>query len=163
MQWCTWWCRHVGLDRVVWVMVVVRSWCYACQVLFLQNGIDHEDEGPRFPYKPWKHPRPRSYNKVLSSATTLWVYNICLNTIFLIQDWSVRFTSKIVITAAVVLLRNSMLPVRWNHLYVILCPILKTYKSIKMLNDNINFFIVIINCPVFWVFTSKLASLQWSF
>lgn len=160
MQWCTWWCRHVGLDRVVWVMVVVRSWCYACQVLFLQNGIDHEDEGPRFPYKPWKHPRPRSYNKVLSSTTTLWVYNICLDTIFLIQDWSVRFTSKIVITAAVVLLRNSILPVGWNHLFVISCPILKTYKSIKMLNDNINFFIVIINCPVFWVFTSKLASLQ---
>lgn len=134
-EWCTWWCRHVGLERVVWVMVVVRSWCYACQVLFLQNGIDHEDEGPRFPYKPWKHPRPRSYNKVLSSATKLWVNKYFLNTRLIGEIYL-----KIVNTAVVFNSKTSMLPVRCNHL----C--------------KFNFFIMIIldRCIVFWVFKRQL-------
>uniref|UniRef100_A0A1B6CQV9 EF-hand domain-containing protein n=1 Tax=Clastoptera arizonana TaxID=38151 RepID=A0A1B6CQV9_9HEMI len=56
--------------RVRKVMVVVRSWCYACQVLLLQNGTDLDGHtSPKFPYKPWKHPRPRSYNKNYSKES----------------------------------------------------------------------------------------------
>lgn len=50
----------------------VRSWCYACQILVLQNNNNNsvddcdgrEIHKPRFPYKPWKQRLPRSYNKV---------------------------------------------------------------------------------------------------
>lgn len=50
----------------LWAMVSVkaRPWCYACQILILQNNNNIKEVTPRFPYKPWKCRRPRSYNKV---------------------------------------------------------------------------------------------------
>ena len=58
--WWQWWIWRDTSQRSN--AMVVRPWCLACQYL-----LAHEYEGnsqPKFPYKPWKKPKPRSYNKV---------------------------------------------------------------------------------------------------